>query len=67
MAEKLKIKIDQEKCIGCGSCAAIASEVFAMGEDGKSHVKNPTGAPVEKIKEAVSACPVGAITVEEKE
>ncbi|PIZ90306.1 ferredoxin, partial [bacterium (Candidatus Moisslbacteria) CG_4_10_14_0_2_um_filter_36_61] len=29
-----KIKLDKEKCIGCGSCAAVCPEVFKVGDDG---------------------------------
>lgn len=32
----MKIILDREKCIGCGSCAAICSKFFKMSEDGKA-------------------------------
>ena len=58
-----KLKIDSTKCIGCGACASLCPDVFEMGDDGKSHVKNPEGeCDLEKVK---SACPVGAIEIEE--
>lgn len=60
-------KVDQDKCIGCGACTVICPEVFELGDDGKSHVKNPEGASKEKIKEAVDSCPVGAISLESSE
>ncbi len=56
------IKVDQNTCIGCGLCASMCPEVFAMNLDGKSEVVaqvNETGA-----KDASLACPVGAITIE---
>ena len=57
------VKVDKEKCIGCGLCPNICPEVFELGEDGKARVKD--GADLEKnkdcIKEAVESCPVGAI------
>ena len=56
------LKVDQDKCIGCGVCVSIAPEVFEIGEDGKAHVKNPEGASKEKIKEAIESCPTGAIS-----
>ncbi len=69
---KLKIVIDTEKCIGCGSCAIIAPEVFEIGDDGKSKIKE--GMDVieddslkEQVIEAKEACPTGAIIVEEVE
>jgi len=58
-----KIKIDKEKCIGCGMCQSLCSEVFELGEDGKSYIKE--GADLEKnekcVKEVIEACPVKAI------
>lgn len=57
-------KVDKEKCIGCGACVATAPNTFAMGDDGKSEVVNPTGDPAETIQSAVDGCPVQAITLE---
>ena len=56
------IKVDQNTCIGCGLCASMCPDVFAMNLDGKSEVIaqiNETCA-----KEAAAACPVSAISVE---
>jgi ferredoxin len=60
-----KVTVDQEKCIGCGNCQDVCPDVFAIEDDGKSHVKK--GAPLDKecVKEAAENCPVEAITVEE--
>jgi ferredoxin len=54
------VKVDKSKCIGCGACAAICPDLFEMGSDGKSRVKNPKGKC--DIKAAASSCPVDAIT-----
>ena len=51
------VKIDKEKCIGCGSCEAICPAGFEVVGD-KAKVKD-VNAPC--IKEAVTACPQGAI------
>jgi ferredoxin len=53
------VKIDKEACIGCGTCVAIAPEIFALGKDGKAYVKNPKGKG--NLKDAIESCPVGAI------
>jgi len=58
-----KYQINKEKCIGCGYCTSVCPEVFELGEDGKSKIKE--GADLEKnkgcIKEAKEGCPAGAI------
>jgi len=64
----MKIKINKDKCLGCGTCVAIAPEVFEIGEDGKSKIKE--GADLEKNKDlllqAKEGCPTQAIEVEEE-
>lgn len=57
------VKVNQEKCIGCGLCINLCPDVFEFGADNKSKVKD--GADFEKnkecIKESVQSCPVAAI------
>lgn len=57
--------VDKEKCIGCGTCAALCPAVFKMGEDGKSNVINPEGAPEAEIQKTIDGCPAGAISWQE--
>jgi ferredoxin len=58
------VKIDKEKCMGCGTCVGICPEVFELTAEGKAGVK--ASADLEqykdKIAEAIEACPVGAIS-----
>ncbi len=54
------IKVDEKKCIGCGSCASICPEVFEM-KDNKAQVK-PSAKKSDCVKEAKEACPVNAIS-----
>ncbi|MBT4722672.1 ferredoxin [Candidatus Falkowbacteria bacterium] len=62
----MKLKIDKEKCIGCGTCPAICADVFEMSDDGKAVVKG--GANFDEnenaINQAKDACPSQAIEVE---
>ncbi len=60
----MKIAIDEEKCIGCGSCAAVCSEYFEMDFDkGKAVVKKQPD-NFAKIREAMEICPTQAIIKE---
>jgi len=67
-----KIKLDREKCIGCGSCSALCSKYFELIEDGKSHIvgaekKDLEELEVEKVdcaQAAAEACPVQCIYIE---
>ena len=63
-----KIKINQEECIGCGSCQAVCPDVFDLGHDNKACLKNgkDQGEADEKcIEDAIDICPVDAIKTEE--
>lgn len=55
------ITINKNKCIGCGTCAALCPKVFKLGEDGKAEVIDPRADTDENIKNAIESCPVGAI------
>ena len=71
-----EIKLEREKCIGCGSCQALCPKYFELQEDGKSHIQgaakhDPEGTPeeleVEKIEcaqAAAEACPAQCIHIE---
>jgi len=54
------VKVDKEKCIGCGLCESIVPEVFEINNS-KAVVKSQKGNKA-KIKDAVDSCPVEAIS-----
>lgn len=64
--KNMKVKVDQEKCIGCGLCVNLCPDVFEFDAGNKSKVKE--GADFEKnekcVKEAGQSCPVAAIEIE---
>jgi ferredoxin len=56
------VVVDQDECIGCGTCEGICPEVFEVNEEtGTSQVINPEGGPEDLIEEAIESCPVEAI------
>lgn len=67
-----KIKLEREKCIGCGSCAALCPKYFEMVDDGKSHIVNAGKNNLEELEitkiecaeSAAEACPVQCIHIE---
>ncbi len=64
---KLKIAVNQVKCISSEDCVESAPGVFRLDDAGKSEVHNPTGAPDAAIMAAARACPVKAIAVVDEE
>jgi ferredoxin len=54
------IKVDQDKCIGCGLCVGICPEVFQMNADGKSEVLKQSDSA--DAQNALASCPVNAIS-----
>lgn len=71
----MKIIHQREKCIGCGSCAAVCPKCWTMGDDGKSALFNCQPNPknndceleTENIgcnQEAADSCPAQCIKIE---
>lgn len=59
-----KIKIDKEKCIGCGTCSALAGNTFDIGDDMKAKVLKEDGDDDDTILQAAQSCPTLAIILE---
>ena len=65
---KITIKVDKEKCLGCGSCFTTAPEIFAIDVDGKAKVllyETDDQSLIEKAKMSRDMCPNGAIEITE--
>lgn len=71
----MKIILEREKCIGCGSCAVLCPKYWKMAKGGKARLlnsrtnsqKNEEILEVKKLgcnQEAAQACPVQAIRIE---
>lgn len=71
----VKIKLERNDCIGCGSCSAVCPEFWEMGDDAKVNLKNAktlsNGNQELEIhdircnKEAEELCPVDVIHIQE--
>lgn len=62
------VKVDKEKCIGCGACMSIAPNTFEFGDDGLSQVKTEfVEDDTAEVENAKDCCPTGAISVEDAE
>lgn len=56
-------KVDQEKCIGCGTCVAMCSDCFQLNDEGKA--ESSCGEDCKcgcNLDDVINACPVDAIT-----
>jgi len=57
------VAVDEEKCTGCGTCAAIAEDCFELKEETeKAHVTSQTACSEDQIQEAIDTCPEEAIS-----
>lgn len=56
------VKVDQEKCVGCGLCVGLCPDTFQMGADDKSQVIKEE--VTDCAKEAAAQCPVNCIIIE---
>ncbi|MFA5749735.1 MAG: ferredoxin [Candidatus Shapirobacteria bacterium] len=62
-----KIILDQNKCIGCNTCPLLDPETFEMDTTiYKAKVKQQPETITEAIQNAISSCPVGAISISEE-
>lgn len=62
----MKINVDFDLCESNGLCEAIAPEVFELDDDDYLQLKTEetTEENVERVKQAVAACPRAAISLE---
>ena len=59
------VKIDEEKCTGCGLCASACHENAIVMENGKAHLLRDDFC--DGFGDCLPACSAGAITIEERE
>ena len=76
MPKEFKLQHEQDVCIGCGACVAVAPDFWVMNEDGKAEIvngkhisQNLQELELDEIgpnKEAAEVCPVNCIHIYEK-
>ncbi len=59
-----KIKINQDLCIGCNTCASLNPDIFELDSTTfKAKVKKQPTEITPEIESVVNSCPVGAIQI----
>jgi len=59
------LKVDKDKCIGCGVCVALSPLSFKWNADGnKAEPIIPHGEDEQTLKDTTASCPVEAIILE---
>jgi ferredoxin len=62
----MKVRVDEETCVGDETCVDICPEIFEMnGDVAVAKMEEVPEDLEEKCKEAAESCPVEAITIEE--
>ncbi len=60
-----QVSVDEDVCIGSGTCVGIAPAVFQLSDEGVAQVIDRNGAELADLHRAEDSCPVAAISVEE--
>ena len=62
-----RIQVDRERCVGSGTCEALAPDVFEVDDDGVLvvHRPQPAGDERDDVEDAVRACPTWALALTE--
>lgn len=63
----MKVVVDFDVCTSNAVCMGIAPEVFEVRDDGFLYIldEHPPAALLDRVREAVTSCPTGAISLVE--
>jgi ferredoxin len=62
-ATRFRIDVDQDSCIGSGTCVSAAPAVFRIDDTGRAYVVDNSTASLELALEVAFDCPSEAISV----
>ncbi len=63
---RYKVTVIRDKCIGAGSCVAIAAKTFKLDKEQKAVVISQTGDSDEDMLLAAQSCPTAAVIVKDE-
>jgi len=63
----MKVRVDRDLCIGVSNCVAYAPTVFALDDENKAIVLDPSSVDDDTLLEAAESCSENAIIVEDDE
>jgi ferredoxin len=66
----MKVTVDRAKCVSLGICEGLAPDVFLLNDDGELEVDEDRPVPEgewERVRSAVSGCPVNALSIVDDE
>jgi len=62
----MKVKVDKETCVGCGTCVDICPDIFEMDDDIAVTKTDAVSEGLQELcREAAESCPVEAIVIKE--
>ncbi len=62
----MRVRVDEDACVGDGSCVSICPEIFEMdGDVAKTKMAEVPEELKASCREAADVCPVEAIIIEE--
>ena len=63
-----RVEVDRARCVGSGTCEALAPAVFEVDDEGILAILRPDPGAEElpDVREAVTACPTRALTLAER-
>ena len=62
----MRVTVDRDRCVGSGTCEALAPAVFEVDDDGVMVIlrEEPADDEVSDVRDAVTACPTRALALD---